>query len=424
MNEDQLQPPLNQIALSVVDLRRTEHWFREGLGFLPSGGARHIMSTPLIGSVQGYPWAKSTAWWLVARNSWFQMELWQFQRPTSKLLPADFRACDIGYTRMGVHVNNFNATLERLAKLDSLPLSGVMGEPGQRRACVRSPDGVFVEIMEADPLPQPAGSERDCEIAVRSVTLSTPDIRATTVYLEAICGKAPQPIELHTPEHEALWNLPQADCERAIFCTGDILLEVIQYHDPVAKPWPKDYRIFDQGILNIAFGARNRKDHRQIYERVYATGARPNCRPLHVPGSGVVYMNDALGFSVEILWMTAGKADRNWGFEPLPLESRPQADNRRAVATVAICAPVERVWDVLKDQNSMSKWIGFTSVSRVRDGVPDPDAYGSERIMRGGGMGTVTETITGVEPMRCIRYRVTSGSRKMGRINLWQLYLK
>lgn len=124
MSEDQFQPPLSQIALSVVDVRRTEHWFREGLGFLASGGARRVMSTPFIGSVQGYLWAKSTAWWMVSRNSWFQLELWQFQRPTSKLLPADFRSCDTGYTRMGIHVNNFSATLERLAKLGSLPLSG------------------------------------------------------------------------------------------------------------------------------------------------------------------------------------------------------------------------------------------------------------------------------------------------------------
>ena len=410
MNNSQFQPPLNQIALSVIDIRRTELWFREGLGFLPSGGARHLMSTPIIGSVQGYPWVKSTAWWMVARNSWFQMELWQFQRPVSQLLPADFRPCDIGYTRMGVYVTDFSATLERLAKLDTQPLTEVLGQPGHRRACVRSPDGVFVEIMENDPLPQPPGSERDCTVAVRSVTISTPDINATTAYLQAVCGSAPESIELHRQEHEALWNLPEATCERVVFCAGDILVEVVQYHNPVGKPWPEGYRIFDQGILNIAFGARNREDHKQVYDRVYATGARPNCRPVHVPGSGVVYMNDALGFSVEILWMAQGRADRNWGFEPMPLESYPKPDNRRAEAMVTLSAPVGRVWEVLNDQNSMSEWLGFSSVTRVLDGVPEADGYGSERILQGGGMGKVNETITGVEHMRCIRYRVTRGS--------------
>lgn len=29
--------PLNQIAFAVLDLRRTDAWWREGLGFLPAG---------------------------------------------------------------------------------------------------------------------------------------------------------------------------------------------------------------------------------------------------------------------------------------------------------------------------------------------------------------------------------------------------
>ncbi len=35
--------PLNQVAFSVVDLRRTERWFREGCGLMPAGGSRRMM---------------------------------------------------------------------------------------------------------------------------------------------------------------------------------------------------------------------------------------------------------------------------------------------------------------------------------------------------------------------------------------------
>ncbi len=31
-------PPLFQLAFSVIDLKRTEAWFHNGLGFLPAGG--------------------------------------------------------------------------------------------------------------------------------------------------------------------------------------------------------------------------------------------------------------------------------------------------------------------------------------------------------------------------------------------------
>jgi hypothetical protein len=33
-------PALDRIALSVVDFRATERWFREGLDVLPAGGSR------------------------------------------------------------------------------------------------------------------------------------------------------------------------------------------------------------------------------------------------------------------------------------------------------------------------------------------------------------------------------------------------
>ena len=39
--------PLNQIAFAVIDLRRTEAWWREGLGFLPAGGNRLLFRPPL-----------------------------------------------------------------------------------------------------------------------------------------------------------------------------------------------------------------------------------------------------------------------------------------------------------------------------------------------------------------------------------------
>ena len=403
-------PPLVQIAFSVIDVRRTERWFREGLGFLPSGGNRLMMSSPLVALIQGLPRAASTCWWMVGRNPWFQLEMFQFRRPMARLMPADFRPCDTGYTRIGVTVADFDATLERLADLGSMPLSAVLGERGKRRACVRNPDGVFVEVMEDDPLPQAAGSERSgCDVAVRSVTLSSPDLAASVAYLTAIGGKAPQDIPLHAQAHEALWGLPGAKCDRAVFAFGDVLLEVVQYTDPIGKPWPEGYRLSDQRILNIAVGARNRRDHEQVHERAMRFGARPNFRPVGTGGAGCVYENDRLGFSVEVLWMRRGGPERKWGFVPLPASSRPEPDNQRVEAKVLIEAPLDTVWNVLTDQDRMSGWIGFDPVTRVRDGWPDRDGVGSERRMKGPG-GTIVEQVIGVEPKRRIRYRVIEGS--------------
>ena len=409
MNTSVYRPPLNQIALSVVDLRRTERWFREGLGFLPAGGGVLMMSGPLAAKVQGLPKAASTCWWLVGRNPWFQIEVFQFRRPMAHLMPADFRPCDIGYTRIGVHVADFDAALANLARLGTVPLAPALGQRGQRRVCVRNPDGVYVELMEDDPLPTPVEGERACAAAVRSVTLSTPDLAASVGYLSAIIGHGPEEIALHGPEHEALWGLPGAQCQRAVFRAHDVLVEVVQYQDPMGKPWPPGYRISDQGILNIAFGARNKQDHLQVYRRAVAAGAHANAKPVHLPGAGVVYVNDKLGFSVEILWMAPGFSDRLWGFVPLPIDKRPAPDNQRVSGTVRIKASPERVWQVLTEQNAMGRWIGFGEVRRIRDGAGSADGYGSQRFMRGT-PGTVVEEVTGLEPGERIRYRVIEGS--------------
>ncbi len=406
-------PPLNQIALSVVDLRLTERWFREGFDLQPAGGSRALMRGRLAANVQGLPRAASTCWWLLGRNSWFQLELFQFDRPIAKLMPADFRPCDIGYTRIGIWVEDFDATLKKLAKLGSQPLTEPQGERGRRRACVRNPDGVYVEIMEDDPLPQFNKRGRvDYPSAIRSVTLSVPQLLDAAAFFETGIGLQASATALHAPEHEALWGLAGATTESRLFDGGEVLIEVVQYLDPAGKPRPDDYRLSDQGILNIAFGVRSKADFNKVYRRAEAFGAKPNCRPVHLPGAGsVVYVNDPHGFSVEILRTTPGLADRIFGFEPRPLRKRPDPDMRRIEHRININAPVDKVWDTITDQDTMDRWIGFDPVTVREEGWTQRHGVGCERVMQGPrGVGKVVEQVIATSPLRRLRYRVIEGS--------------
>ncbi len=405
-----VEPPLNQVAFSVVDLAATERWFREGLGFWPAGGSRLMMRGPIAAAVQGLARVASTCWWLVDRNEWFQLELFQFERPLARLMADERRACDIGYTRIGVSVADFDETLTRLQGLGSTPLSDPVGPAGGRRACVRNPDGVFVEVMEDDPLSgsglRPAAS--GCPVAVRSVTLSVPDLAQSEAFFSDGLGLQRSGAPLRAPEHEVLWGLAGARTRSAVFTAGSVLVELVQYLDPVGRPRPAGYRICDQGILNIAFGARSRRDHAELYRRARSAGARENCRPVHLPGAGVVYVNDPQQFSVELLWMSAA-SDKHWGFTPRPASKRPRADTHAVERTVRIAAPVHTTWDVIADHENMAAWIGAGSVRRVADGAPDPDGRGSERLLKLGGA-SVTEQVLAYEPPGSYRYRVTKGS--------------
>ena len=135
-------PRVAQVAFSVVDLAVTDRWFREGLGFQAAGGSRWRMRGPLAASIQGLPGVASTCSWLVGGNDFFQLELFEFERPLAKLTRQDGRPSDIGYRGIGVWVADFDLALTGLARLGSTPLTEPTGANGARRACLRNPDGV------------------------------------------------------------------------------------------------------------------------------------------------------------------------------------------------------------------------------------------------------------------------------------------
>ncbi len=190
---------LDQIAFSVVDVQRTERWFRDAFGFVPAGGTRSFRGWGAR-HVQGLPGAASTCWWLVDRSEHFQIELFQFEAPLAKLMPADHRPCDVGYSRVGFWVQDFDQTLERLAALGTPPLTAPIGTAGERRVCVRNPEGVFIEVMEDDPLRGRTRDVRpDCRVAARSVTLSVPDLEKSKRFFMGALGMPESAAALRRP---------------------------------------------------------------------------------------------------------------------------------------------------------------------------------------------------------------------------------
>ena len=307
---------LNQIAVSVRDLRRTHHWYTRVFGFLPSGGTNAFRGF-LAEKVQGVPGAASTCWWLMDGQDWFQLELFEFYRPEVRPLPADWRLCDIGYGMVGLSVVDFDGVLARLDAAGTPPLTEPIGEPGCRRVCVRDPEGVLLEIMEDDPLGGDGYQSGGAPVLARSVTLSVPDLEKSRRFfcdvleLEVFGGA------LHAPEHGRLWGLEDAKREELLLRADGVLLEIVQYRDPPGRALPDDYRISDQGLLNIALGYRSQREFNRIHRNCLDAGFRGNWRPLRLGAWSVVYVNDDQGFSVELLHVQRWY-DRRMGFTPAP----------------------------------------------------------------------------------------------------------
>jgi len=402
--------PLNQIALSVADVQHSQRWYRDVFGYQESGGT--FMFRPLLGAhkVQGLPDATSTCWWLMDQQEFFQLELFQFAKPTAQPLPADWRPCDIGYTTVGIHVADFDATLSRLARRHVELLTAPVGEPGARRVCVRDPDGVLLEVMEDDPR---SGEPRarpygDVPVVTRFVTLSVPDLDQARRTWSQVLGLPEVDVRLHGPEHEALWGLAGATRESFVLRAGDLFVEVVRYLDPVGAPWPPGYRISDHGLLNVALGLSTFDELSALVERCALAGIPANAPPPTTakPVWSCSYVNDPMGFSIELLYHSrpGQKLPANpfnlfeLGFVPRP------APITRAVARQHVAAPPERVWALLVDHERMSSWSPFTRTEVLAKG-PDGGEVGTVRRLSGGpGRLTLTETVVAAEEPYRLEY--------------------
>ena len=143
----------------------------------------------------------------------------------AKLMPADFRPCDIGYTRIGIWVEDFDATTEKACPTWQSAADSATGRAGRRRACVRStPDGVYVEIMEDDPLPESNRRGRvDCPSAIRSVTVSVPQLVKMPLPFSrraSACKASTVALHRQSTRRCGAWRVPprRAGCSTAARC--------------------------------------------------------------------------------------------------------------------------------------------------------------------------------------------------------------
>ena len=402
--------PLNQIAISVADVQLSQRWYRDLFGFQESGGTS--LFVPLLGSdrVQGVPGATSVCWWLMDSQDFFQIELFQFSKPTARPLPEVWRPCDIGYSTIGIHVADFDATLERLERRRVRLLSDPIGAPGSRRVCVRDPDGVLLEVMEDDPRSgAPRSRPHDVPVATRFVTLSVPDLEEARHTWVEVLGLTELPgFTLHGPEHEELWGLSGATRQSFVLRAGDMFIEVVHYLDPVGRPWPDGYRISDLGLLNIALGLRTFDALVDLVGACEAAGIPPNAPPPTTlkPVWSCSYVNDSMGFSIELLYLARPGEKRLVNpFDLIELGFRPtKAPVHRTRASQVVGAPPARVWQVLVDHTAMSTWSPF----RRSEVVADPDGHGGVGTMRrlsGGPLGmSLTERIVAAEEPYRLEY--------------------
>jgi catechol 2,3-dioxygenase-like lactoylglutathione lyase family enzyme len=312
---------LAQIALCTTDVPRSVQLYTEAFGFAEAGGK--VLWGQRVGQIQGLgDDAAFTLWWLVGRQDLVQLEFFHHTTPPQRAV-ADRAPNDLGWSRFGITVPDFEPALERLAGLGVTPLSEPLVHDGLRRACFRDPyTGTLVEVLE-EGLATPGGIRPrfyDLVPAVVYATVNVPDLaEARRFFLDTLGLEEEPETDLHPPELEALWGLAGARREGFVARGGDVYLEVVCYLEPEGRPLPDDHLLSDRGFMNVAFGFREQDALAETYARVEASGYRDNFRMPN--GAGGTYVNDALGNTAELL-IAGRELDPAFGFQPHPLFRR------------------------------------------------------------------------------------------------------
>jgi catechol 2,3-dioxygenase-like lactoylglutathione lyase family enzyme len=391
-----------QVAFSAINGPALREWYANVFGLVKSG--KVIFFPPSTSRVQGIPGAWEKCSWLIDQQDYFQLEFFQFWTPRSRLKADDWRPCDIGYNMVGIAVNDFDQTLRNVCAYSCRDMPEVVGETGQRRACVVDPEGNLVEILECDPLTRVEGANPgilrpEVPAVVRTMRASVPcldDARQT--YVEAMGLQEVEDLHLHSPQDEALWGLPGAKCKTLLLRSANFLLELVEYQSPAPKPWPDNYSIADQGFMNIALGYRDRMDYDRSFAHAVDNRMIPNGKVTDIGVFRVMYVNDRHGFSIEML--NARKAF--WSISGFNAQE-PYVENE-----IAINAPADQVWRSLTEHAGMGDWSIFNG-RLLRQGQQHRNGIGCIRELSAPGM-RIIEEITAWEEGSHYAYQLRSGA--------------
>lgn len=292
-------PELSQIAFSVSSLERSLGWYERVFGMRRSGSTG-LFRGPVMERITGIPGPVSRCAWMVDCQRRFQLELFEFTRPTPRRQRGR-EASDVGYSTIAVSVADLERSLAAAA-------SAGWEEPrlergaGVERAFLRDPDGNRWALSEEDPRePGRSRARTGAASAVRGIRVSVHDVERSRRFFGGALGL-----------REAGGDPLATGAERCLaYWANDLLIELTS--DPDVAPWPPDYRLSDIGVLNVAFAAPSAAAFSRLCERVARAGYQLASRPARLGLGSVVYVTDDQGFSVELVHLS-GVAARRLGY--------------------------------------------------------------------------------------------------------------
>ena len=170
-------PQIAQIALCRRISARSVQLYTEGFGFAEAGGK--VLWGPRVAQIQALGDDSAfTLWWLVGRQDLVQLEFFHHTTPPQRAV-ADRAPNDLGWSRFGIAVPDFDAALERLAGPRRPAVVGAARPRGTATGLPARPlHGTLVEVLE-EGAATPGGIRPrfyDLVPAVVYATINVPDL--------------------------------------------------------------------------------------------------------------------------------------------------------------------------------------------------------------------------------------------------------
>jgi catechol 2,3-dioxygenase-like lactoylglutathione lyase family enzyme len=315
-------PQIVQLAMCTDNMPATIRRYTEVFRFADSGG--ELLWGDWLAEMQEVDGDLAcTIWWLVGSRPFLQLEFFQHTTPAPAPLPADWRPTNLGWVRWGFAVPDFDRCVERARAAGLESYTEPLESAGTRRICFRDPDiGAVIEVIEDGPAVP--GGERPPVFEVGPTivyaAISVADLTTARQFFVDSLGLVEEPSDtLHQSDAGMLWGEEGLTPETMVVRGGDVLLEVVAYPENKGRSQPTR-QLVDQGMMNVAFGYRDRADLDELVKSLTSHGHALTNQLGPAPAGAYARSQD--GTSIEVLSITADR-DGDFGFAPRELKLRP-----------------------------------------------------------------------------------------------------
>ena len=323
---------MSQIGICTTDFYRSIAFYDCVVGMDNTFGTV-VGRGELAEMIQQLPNPASKMRWLTDNSAFFQLEIFEFEAPKPKPLPANHSALSEGYNRLIIAVRSLEKFQRSMIELGFFQELAIIEGETSRHGITTDPDGLTIQLVEQADL---INGERAAQLIGVGVTSSQFEA-AESDFLELF---------------EFTKIADRFDTATVLAGEGELIQSsTLQINDKFvvltdfenSVPRADDYQLCDAGIMNFAMGYETQQDYINAWNTTSQAGMHQSMpagdgEPTELGAYGT-YATTRTNLSVEMQAIDK-RAYGFWGYGPAGEEHR-EAMYQMTLAALAAYKPNE-----------------------------------------------------------------------------------